>query len=75
MLRVTAADRLRHGAEHGHVAVALAATVTDQPRSLARQILATMDGLELQWLRDPDTTGLVREWDTASQVLFGPPGA
>lgn len=53
----------------------LAETVTDHPRSLARQILATMDGLELQWLRDPDTADLVREWEAASQVIFGRPGS
>ncbi|MFD3377552.1 MULTISPECIES: TetR/AcrR family transcriptional regulator [unclassified Streptomyces] len=49
----------------------LAEAVTDRPQSLARQILATMDGLELQWLRDPDGADLVREWEAASRVLFG----
>lgn len=31
------------------------------PERKARQVLATMDGLQLQWLRDP-TTDLVAEW-------------
>lgn len=30
-----------------------------------------MDGLQLQWLREPDSADLVREWDTSSEVIFG----
>lgn len=45
--------------------------ITDYPQSLARQVLAMMDGLQLQWLCDPETTDLVREWDAAARVLFG----
>ncbi|MGX9885549.1 TetR/AcrR family transcriptional regulator [Streptomyces sp. NPDC002276] len=54
--------------------VQLAKTVTDHPQSLARQILATMDGLELQWLRDPDGVDLIREWEAAATVIFSRPG-
>ncbi|MCK9930688.1 TetR/AcrR family transcriptional regulator [Frankia sp. Mgl5] len=49
----------------------LAGTVTDRPQSLARQILATLDGLQLQWLRTPDTVDLAREWEAAAKVIFG----
>ena len=34
---------------------ALAKDVTDAPESLARRIIALMDGLQLQWLRSPGT--------------------
>ncbi|MFE6822229.1 TetR/AcrR family transcriptional regulator [Streptomyces sp. NPDC057690] len=49
----------------------LAKTISEQPQSLARQILATMDGLQLQWLRAPASVDLVREWDAAAEVIFG----
>ncbi|GGN40602.1 TetR/AcrR family transcriptional regulator [Streptomyces fuscichromogenes] len=52
----------------------LAKTISDHPQSLARQILATMDGLQLQWLRDPVAADLVREWEAASEVIFGRAG-
>ncbi|WP_194903647.1 TetR/AcrR family transcriptional regulator [Catenulispora rubra] len=52
----------------------LAKTISAQPQSLARQILATMDGLQLQWLRDPDSVDLVKEWTAASEVIFGQAG-
>jgi AcrR family transcriptional regulator len=37
---------------------------------LARQIVATMDGLQLQWLREPAGTDLVAMWEAAAEVLF-----
>ncbi|MFD4510219.1 TetR/AcrR family transcriptional regulator [Streptomyces sp. NPDC058457] len=52
----------------------LAKPLSRDPESLARQILATMDGLELQWLRDPDNADLVREWEAASALIFGQAG-
>ena len=49
---------------------ALAGHLTDRPELLARQILAMMDGLQLQWLRDPEATDLIREWEAAAEALF-----
>ncbi|WP_431909344.1 TetR/AcrR family transcriptional regulator [Amycolatopsis thermoflava] len=40
------------------------------PASLARQVVAAMDGLQIQWLRDPDGTDLVAEWQAAAARLF-----
>lgn len=52
------------------VFTALAKRVTDHPESLARQIVAMMDGLQIQWLRSPETTSLVDEWEAAATALF-----
>ncbi|MEV6932777.1 TetR/AcrR family transcriptional regulator [Dactylosporangium sp. NPDC051485] len=49
----------------------LAKGVSPRPETLARQIVATMDGLQLQWLRDPSGTDLVAMWTAAEKVLFG----
>ena len=49
---------------------ALAEPLTDRPELLARQIMAMMDGLQIHWLRDPEATDLVQEWETAAEVLF-----
>jgi AcrR family transcriptional regulator len=49
---------------------ALAERLTDRPELLARQIMAMMDGLQIQWLRNPQGTDLVREWETAAETLF-----
>jgi AcrR family transcriptional regulator len=49
---------------------ALAAGVSDRPESLARQVIALMDGLQIQWLRDPEGTDLVTEWEHAAELLF-----
>nr|BFE55839.1 hypothetical protein GCM10020063_003650 [Dactylosporangium thailandense] len=49
---------------------ALAEPVAEHPEALAHQIMATMDGLQLQWLRDPDGTDLVAMWTAAAEVLF-----
>ena len=49
---------------------ALAADVSDHPQALALQIMAMMDGLQLHWLRSPETVDLVEEWETAAETLF-----
>lgn len=49
----------------------LAAGITDHPEPLARHIVAMMDGLQVQWLRSPETFDLVRAWEAAADVLFG----
>lgn len=51
----------------------LARKLSDRPESLARHIVAMMDGLQIQWLRAPQTFDLVREWEIAAEVLFGEP--
>ena len=48
----------------------LAGHLTDRPDLLARQIMAMMDGLQIQWLRNLQTTDLVQEWETAAEALF-----
>jgi len=48
----------------------LAGQLTDRPDLLARQIMAMMDGLQIQWLRNPETTDLVQEWEIAAEALF-----
>jgi hypothetical protein len=40
---------------------------------LARQVAALMDGLQIQWLRAPETTDLIAEWKAAADLLFRPP--
>lgn len=37
---------------------------------LARLVLATMDGLQLRWLRDPESVDLVGEWQAAAAVII-----
>jgi AcrR family transcriptional regulator len=49
---------------------ALAANVSDRPETLALHIVAMMDGLQLQWLREPGSVDLVAEWESAAEVLF-----
>lgn len=49
----------------------LAKAGSDHPEALARQIMAMMDGLQIQWLRSPETIDLVREWEQAAALLFG----
>lgn len=38
--------------------------------SVARQVMALMDGLQIQWLRDPQGADLVTEWERAADALF-----
>jgi AcrR family transcriptional regulator len=48
------------------------------PVRLARAIIAMMDGLQIQWLRNPTEIDLVAEWEAAAELLFAgfdPPGA
>jgi AcrR family transcriptional regulator len=49
---------------------ALATDLTSHPELLVRQIVAVMDGLQLQWLRTPETIDLVEEWEAAAETLF-----
>jgi AcrR family transcriptional regulator len=49
---------------------ALAAGRVPDPMSLARQVVAMMDGLQIQWLRAPQTTDLVAEWQAAAAKIF-----
>jgi AcrR family transcriptional regulator len=49
---------------------ALAAGRAPDPLSLARQVVALMDGLQIQWLRDPETTDLLDEWRAAAAKIF-----
>jgi len=49
----------------------LANELTDRPELLARQIVSMMDGVQLQWLRNPGTIDLVEEWEAAAEALFG----
>lgn len=44
------------------------------PASVARHLIATMTGLEEQWLRCPDEVDLVAEWDRAVARLLSVPG-
>ncbi|MFG2043264.1 TetR/AcrR family transcriptional regulator [Dactylosporangium sp. NPDC048998] len=48
----------------------LAKPVSERPEVLARQIVATMDGLQLLWLRAPGDADLVAMWEEAAEVLF-----
>ncbi|GAA1629853.1 TetR/AcrR family transcriptional regulator [Actinoplanes couchii] len=43
--------------------------VTD-PHGLAVQVVAMMDGLQIQWLREPSTFDLVKAWEAAAARLF-----
>ncbi|HSI19305.1 MAG TPA: helix-turn-helix domain-containing protein [Sphingomonas sp.] len=47
----------------------------DRPRSVARQVIALMSGLELQWLRDGQRFDLVAEWDLGIAALLPLPSA
>ncbi|MEV0898527.1 helix-turn-helix domain-containing protein [Actinoplanes sp. NPDC049802] len=44
------------------------------PRELAVQVAALMDGLQIQWLREPETIDLVTAWEAAAARLFRVPG-
>ncbi|MEU4623001.1 helix-turn-helix domain-containing protein [Actinoplanes sp. NPDC023801] len=39
-------------------------------RELAAQVVAMMDGLQIQWLREPETVDLVSAWEAAAARLF-----
>lgn len=49
---------------------ALADGVVDDPQALAAQVVAMMDGLQIQWLREPQTVDLVSAWAAAARRLF-----
>ncbi|WP_045748431.1 TetR/AcrR family transcriptional regulator [Actinoplanes rectilineatus] len=40
------------------------------PAMLARQVMALMDGLQIQWLRDPSGIDLVATWDALAGPLL-----
>lgn len=48
----------------------LAAGDTPDPHGLAVQVVAMMDGLQIQWLREPETFDLVTAWESAAARLF-----
>ncbi|GIF12124.1 TetR/AcrR family transcriptional regulator [Actinoplanes teichomyceticus] len=55
----------------------LARGLVAEPETLAGQVMALMDGLQIQWLRDPARFDLVTAWTAAARVLFAaapPPG-
>ncbi|GIF04376.1 TetR/AcrR family transcriptional regulator [Actinoplanes siamensis] len=41
-----------------------------EPEILARRVMALMDGLQIQWLRDPAGIDLVASWNAAATALF-----
>ncbi|MFC7528740.1 TetR/AcrR family transcriptional regulator [Actinoplanes sp. GCM10030250] len=51
---------------------ALAAGRVPDPGALAGQVVALMDGLQIQWLREPGEIDLVAAWEAAAARLFGP---
>lgn len=53
-----------------HGFAALADDRVPDPMSLARQVMAMMDGLQIQWLRAPESTDLVAEWQAAAAKIF-----
>jgi AcrR family transcriptional regulator len=53
-------ERLAHGA----------ATFSSTPQTTARLVLATISGLEEQWLREDGAFDLLEEWERALQLLL-----
>jgi AcrR family transcriptional regulator len=51
---------------------ALAEGAVDDPHELAAHVVAMMDGLQIQWLREPRTVDLVAAWQSAARRLFAP---
>jgi AcrR family transcriptional regulator len=43
---------------------------TPAPESLAVRIVALMDGLQIQWLRNPGEIDLVAQWEASAAILF-----
>lgn len=50
--------------------VAAFADLVEGDQALARQVVALMDGLQMQWLREPATVDLVAAWDAAAERIF-----
>lgn len=48
----------------------LAGSQVADPHGLAVQVVAMMDGLQIQWLREPETFDLVSAWEAAAARLF-----
>ena len=51
---------------------ALAEGHVPDPVALAGQVVAMMDGLQIQWLREPAAIDLPQAWAAAADRLFGP---
>ncbi|WP_030442296.1 TetR/AcrR family transcriptional regulator [Actinoplanes subtropicus] len=43
---------------------------TPEPEALAVRIVAVMDGLQIQWLRNPGEIDLIAQWEASAAVLF-----
>jgi AcrR family transcriptional regulator len=43
---------------------------TPEPEALAVRIAALMDGLQIQWLRNPGEVDLVAQWEASAAMLF-----
>ena len=43
---------------------------TAEPEAVAVRIVALMDGLQIQWLRNPGEVDLVAQWESSAAVLF-----
>ncbi|RKS79962.1 AcrR family transcriptional regulator [Motilibacter peucedani] len=44
----------------------------EDPAAAAVHVLAVMDGLQLQWLRDPDGFDLLHHWAVLADAVLGP---
>jgi AcrR family transcriptional regulator len=42
----------------------------EEPRELARRLFSVMDGLQLNWLRDPTAFDLRERWDAIADAIF-----
>jgi len=47
---------------------------TAEPEAVAVRIVALMDGLQIQWLRNPGEVDLVAQWEAAAAMLFADAG-
>lgn len=60
--------------DRGRMAIAtmtqMANEVTDEPDVLARQLVALLDGLILQWLQERDGMDLVALWEVCAEPIF-----
>jgi AcrR family transcriptional regulator len=61
--------RRRYARSRAELAELLAGSV-DDPEGAAVQVLAAMDGLQLQWLRSPETFDLPAAWAVAADAIL-----
>jgi hypothetical protein len=59
----------RYARSRAELAELLAGSV-DDPEVAAVQVLAAMDGLQLQWLRSPETFDLLGAWAVAADAIL-----